>query len=187
MTSFEHPALAAAAARLTALQAAAVIVGAPDPVAALQHMDCSPEAIRASSAQVSLGALALVDARTEFRDGIERAWAPPAFGPQADRVDVQYAAAIASATATASAGQRIADHVDALAAATAAEVTTLAADVDADVTAVLDGDRSFPVVAAVATACRAVVAAVATHVESITDIAPTLDATRPRVADPGTA
>ncbi len=194
--SFDHPALVLAAERLTSLRAAAARVGAPDPVAVLQHVDCSPEALRASAAQVGIGHQALARAHAEFRDGVEVAETCLAsFPPEADRVDAQYRAASAAAAATAAAGVSLADRLDALANETASEAIGIASEAGLFVTAVIAGDRSPDAVSAVKAACAAVTSSVRTHVESITDIAATLDplttpavsATRPRVAEPGSA
>ena len=190
MTSgFDHPALALAAERLTSLRAAATRVGAPDPVAALQHVDCSPAALRASAAQVGVGRQVLAQAHAEFRDGVEVAetcWSSDSFPPEADRVDGQYRAASAAAAATAAAGVAMADRLDALAADAAAEAIGIASEAGLFVMAVLSGDRSFDAVSAVNAACTAVTASVRKHLESITDIAATLDTlTAPAVTAPG--
>lgn len=187
MTSgFEHPALVLAAERLTSLRAAAARVGAPDPLAALQHVDCSPSVLRASAAQVGVGRQALAQAHAEFRDGVEVAETCLAsFPPEADRVDGQYRAAAAAAAATAAAGLSLADRLDALAAAAASEAIGIASDAGLFVMAILAGDRSPDAVSAVKAACAAVTSSVRKHVESITDIAAALDTlTVPAVTAP---
>ncbi len=184
--TFDHPALALAAERLAPLRAAAERVGAADPVAALQHVDCSPSALRASAAQVGVGRQALTQAHAEFRDGVEVAetcW--PSLPPEADRVDGRYRAAITAAEATAAAGLALADRLDAVASEAASEAIGIASEAGLFVTAVLAGDRSPDAVSAVKAACAAVTSSVRAHAESITAIAATLDnLTTPAVTAP---
>ena len=188
MTSgFDHPALVLAAERLASLRAAAARVGAPDPVAVLQHVDCSPEALRASAAQVGVGRQALARAHAEFRDGVEVAETCLAsFPPEADRVDGQYRTALAAAAATATAGVSLADRLDAMANETASEAIGIASDAGLFVTAVLGGDRSPDAVSAVKVACAQVGSSVRKHLGSIADIAASLDTlTAPAITAPG--
>ncbi|SFW57558.1 hypothetical protein [Amycolatopsis australiensis] len=175
---FEHPALTSAAARLTRLRAAAGRIGAPDPVAALRHLDCSPSAIRTSASAVDAGALVVTSARAEFRDGVEAAengGSAETFGTWADTVDGQYAAAARAAASTAALGVRIASRLDELAVALSAEVAELAESADASVTAVLAGDRSAEVVSTVSATCTAVVRAVSAKVASLSSLAAELE------------
>jgi hypothetical protein len=175
---FEHPALTSAASALATLRAAAGRIGAPDPVAALRHIDCSPSAIRTSASAVDTGALALTSASTEFRGGVdaaETAGGTESFGTWADTVDGQYGAAARAAAATAALGARIADHLDSLARSVSAEVSSIAAGVDPSVAAVLTGDRSAEVVSAVSTACTAVVRAVQSRIASLSSLAAELE------------
>jgi hypothetical protein len=175
---FEHPALTSAASALATLRAAAGRIGAPDPVAALRHIDCSPSAIRTSASAVDTGALALTSASTEFRGGIdaaETAGSTESFGAWADTVDGQYGAAARAAAATAALGARIADHLDSLARSVSAEVSSIAAGVDPSVAAVLTGDRSAEVVSAVSSACTAVVRIVSAKIASLSSLVAELE------------
>ena len=172
MTSpvFEHPALTSAAARLAALRTAAGRIGAPDPVAALRHLDCSPSAISASASAVDAGASLMTSASAEFRNGVEQGetgGSAETFGIWADTVDGQYAAAARAAAATAELGVRIASELDALATSASAEVSALADTASAAVAAVLADDRSPEVVSTVSTTCTAVVRTVSAKIASL--------------------
>jgi hypothetical protein len=168
---FEHHALNAAAERLATLRSAASAIGAQDPIAALQHLDCDPAAIRESAARVDSGREALARAHTEFRDGTDRAetaWDDAgAFGEHADAIDLRYRAALAAAARTTEAGRRIADHLDTLAAEAATDVITVAGETEAAAALVLSGDRSPEAIAAVDNACARVIRAVMAHVAAI--------------------
>ncbi|WP_410637335.1 hypothetical protein [Amycolatopsis sp. lyj-346] len=175
---FEHPDLTTAAARLTALRAAAGRLGVPDPVAVLRHLDCSPASIRTSASAVDTGALAVTAAQAEFRAGVERAetgGSTETFGTWADTVDGQYAAAARTAASTAAVGIRIADRLDELAVAASAEVCELASAASASVSAVLTGDRSAEVVSEVGATCTAVVRAVQEKLAALTALAAELE------------
>ncbi|MGW3962016.1 hypothetical protein ACWED2_19490 [Amycolatopsis sp. NPDC005003] len=175
---FEHPALSAAAAQLSALRAAAGRLGVADPVAALRHLDCAPASIRASASAVDTGALGVTSAQAEFRAGVERAengGSAETFGTWADTVDGQYAAAARAAASTAALGVRIADRLDELAVAAAEEVCALASAASAPVSAVLAGDRSAEVVSEVGATCAAVVRAVQEKVAALTALAAELE------------
>ncbi len=175
---FEHPALTAAAARLTALRAAAGRLGVPDPVAALRHLDCAPASIRTSASAVDTGALAVTSAQAEFRAGVDHAengGSAETFGTWADTVDGQYAAAARAAAETAALGVRIADRLDELAVAAAAEVCALAAGAQDAAAAILTGDRSAEVVSEVSTACTAVVRAISAKIASLSSLAEELE------------
>ena len=180
MTSpvFEHPALTSAASSLASLRAAAGRIGAPDPVAALRHLDCSPSSISASASAVDAGALLVTSASTEFRTGVEQAetgGSAETFGLWADTVDGQYGAAARAAAATAALGVRIASHLDELAVSAAAEITAIAASASASVAAVLADDRSAEVVSTVSTACTAVVRTVSLKVASLSTLVAELE------------
>jgi hypothetical protein len=171
---FEHPALTAAAVRLASLRAAAGRIGAPDPVAALRHLDCSPSSINASASAVDAGALLVTSASAEFRSGVERAVA----GGSAETfatVDSQYAAAVRAAAETAALGARIASELDALATSAASEVSTLADSASTSVAAVLAGDRSAEVVSTVSVTCTSVVRVVSAKVASLSSLAAELE------------
>lgn len=162
MTSpvFEHPALTSAAVQLASLRTAAGRIGAPDPVAALRHLDCSPSSISSSASAVDAGASLVTSASAEFRNGVEHAetgGSAETFGIWADTVDGQYDAAARAAAATAALGVRIALELDALAVSASAEVRALADSASTAVAAVLADDRSAEVVSTVRTACVAVV------------------------------
>jgi hypothetical protein len=175
---FEHPALTSAATRLATLRAAGGRIGAPDPVAALRHLDCAPSAIRASAAAIDAGSTALTAARAEFRAGVDRAetgGSSEAFGTWADTVDGQYAASTIAAAETAALGARIADHLDALAAATLSEVSRIAEAADVSVSAILTGDRSAEVISTVSGACASVVRTVQEKVASLSSLAAELE------------
>ncbi|WP_410666747.1 hypothetical protein [Amycolatopsis sp. cmx-4-68] len=175
---FEHPALTSAASALATLRAAAGRIGAPDPVAALRHLDCSPSAIRTSATAVDAGALVLTSAATEFRGGVDAAetgGSAETFGTWADTVDGQYGAAARAAAATAALGLRIADHLDSLARSVSSEVCELASGADDAVSAVLAGDRSAEVVSAVSTACTAVVRTVQSRIAALSSLAAELE------------
>jgi hypothetical protein len=175
---FEHPSLTSAATRLATLRSAAGRIGAPDPVAALRHLDCSPTSIRTSASAVDAGALVVTSAQTEFRAGVERAetgGSTETFGTWADTVDGQYGAAARAATATAALGVRIADRLDELAQEVTAEVSLIADGAEAAVSAVLTGDRSAEVVSAVSAACTAVVRTVQEKVASLTALSAELE------------
>ncbi|MEV4142912.1 hypothetical protein AB0J40_04545 [Amycolatopsis sp. NPDC049691] len=175
---FEHPALTSAAASLASLRAAAGRIGAPDPVAALRHLDCSPASISASATTVDAGALLVTSASAEFREGVEHAetgGSAETFGIWADTVDGQYAAAAQAAAATAALGARIASELDTLAVSTAAQVCELASAAAASVTAVLAGDRSAEVVSTVSSTCTSVVRTVLAQVASLSSLAAELE------------
>ena len=178
---FQHPAVNAAAERLVTLKAAGSVIGAPDPVAALQHMDCNPPAIRASAAGAGTGHGSLENAHGAFREGVERAetgWdgdAADAFCERADTIDRQYAASVDAAARIAEVGERIADHLDALASETASEAITVAREADPAAALVLSGDRSPEAVTAVNNACTAVVRSVMAHVAAIPEAGADLD------------
>src|SRR5436305_13129669 len=129
-------ALTGGAARLVTLKAAGPVTGAPAPGAALRHVDCSPPAIRASAAGAGTGHGSLENAHGAFREGVERAetgWdgdAADAFCERADTIDRQYAASVDAAARIAEVGERIADHLDALASETAPEAITVAREAD---------------------------------------------------------
>ncbi|MFJ7211528.1 hypothetical protein [Amycolatopsis sp. NPDC098790] len=180
MTSpvFEHPALTAAASSLASLRAAAGRIGAPDPVAALRHLDCSPPSISASASAVDSGALLVTSASAEFRAGVEHAetgGSAETFGIWADTVDGQYAAAARAAAATAALGARIAAELDTVAVSTSTQVCELAAAASASVSAVLAGDRSAEVVSTVSSACTAVVRTVFAQIASLSLLAAELE------------
>jgi hypothetical protein len=149
---FEHPALTSAATRLATLRAAGGRIGAPDPVAALRRLVCSPSAIRA-----------------------ETGGSAEPVGAWADTVDGQYAGSAIAAAETAALGTRIADYLDALAAATSSEVSRIADAADASVAAVLTGDRSAEVVSTVSFACASVVRTVQEKVASLSSLAAELE------------
>jgi hypothetical protein len=175
---FEHPALASAAAHLATLRAAAGRIGAPDPVAALCHLDCAPSAIRASATAVDAGAAVMTAARSEFRTGVDRAetgGSAETFATWSDTVDGQYAEAARTASSTAALGTRIADRLDALASAAGTEVSRIADTAEPSVAAVLTGDRSAEVVSTVSTACTSVVRVVQEKVASLTSLAAELE------------
>ncbi|MEU4671317.1 hypothetical protein AB0F91_25880 [Amycolatopsis sp. NPDC023774] len=170
---FLHPALEKAAATLEPLRKAGARLGAPDPVAALQQIDCSPPAIRESARTLSAGRDVLVTARLAFESGAHRAerrWGgePAAlFRTRADELDVHYRQAAEAAARTAAVGLDLADLLDRLAAETAAQVTCVAGSAEASAVAVLAGDRSAEAVQPVIEACAAVVRAVETGVSTI--------------------
>lgn len=175
MTSpvFEHPALTSAAVRLESLRAAAGRIGAPDPVAALRHLDCSPSSISASASAVDAGASLVTSASAEFRTGVEQGetgGSAETFGIWADTVDDQYTAAARAAASTAALGVRIASELDALAVSASAEVTALASAASASVAAVLADDRSPEVVSTVSTTCAAVVRTVSTKIALLSSL-----------------
>lgn len=175
MTSpvFEHPALTSAASSLASLRAAAGRIGAPDPVAALRHLDCSPPSISASASAVDAGASLMTSASAEFRDGVEQGetgGSAETFGIWADTVDGQYAEAARAATATAALGVRIAAELDAMAVSAAAEIVSIAAAASASITAVLADDRSPEVVSTVSTTCAAVVRTVSAKIASLSSL-----------------
>ena len=175
---FEHPALTSAATRLSALRAAAGRIGAPDPVAALRHLDCSPAAIRTSATAVDTGALVVTSAQAEFRSGIEAAengGSAETFGTWADTVDGQYGAAARAAASTAALGERIASQLDELAVSAATEVCALAEAASSSVAAVLTGDRSAEVVSTVSTTCTAVLRTVSAKIASLSSLAAELE------------
>lgn len=175
---FEHPALASAASRLSALRAAAGRLGVADPVAALRHLDCAPASIRTSASAVDTGALGVTAAQTEFRAGADRAengGSAETFGTWADTVDGQYGAAARAAATTAAVGARIADRLDELAVTASTEVSALAAAAEPAVAAVLSGDRSAEVVSEVGAACTAVVRTVQEKVAALTALAAELE------------
>jgi hypothetical protein len=170
---FEHPALTSAAGRLAALRTAAGRIGAPDPVAALRHLDCSPSAISASASAVDAGASLMTSASAQFRNGVEQGetgGSAETFGIWADTVDGQYAAAARAAAATAELGVRIASELDALATSASAEVSALADTASAAVAAVLADDRSPEVVSTVSTTCAAVVRTVSAKIASLSSL-----------------
>lgn len=180
MTSpvFEHPALTAAASSLTSLREAAGRIGAPDPIAALRHLDCAPPAVHRSASAVDVGALVVTSAQSEFRGGVElaeNAGSAETFGTWADTVDGEYAAAARAAAATAALGIRIAERLDALAVEVSTEVRDLASAASPSVDAILSGDRSAEVVSAVSTACTAVVRTVSGKVASLASLAAELE------------
>ncbi|WIY04853.1 hypothetical protein QRX60_13755 [Amycolatopsis mongoliensis] len=180
MTSpvFEHPALTAAAGRLAPLRAAAGRIGAPDPVAALRHLDCSPSSISSSASAVDAGALLVKSASAEFRNGVEHAetgGSAETFGIWADTVDGQYAAAARAAATTAAVGVRIAAQLDELAVSASTEVCALADSASAAVAAVLADDRSAEVVSTVSTACAAVVRTVSAKIASLSSLVAELE------------
>ena len=175
---FEHPALTSAASALAELRAAAGRIGAPDPVAALRHLDCSPPSINASASAVDAGASLVTSASTEFRTGVEQAetgGSAETFGIWADTVDGQYGAAARAAASTAALGARIASELDTLAVSTAAQVRELAASASASVAAVLAGDRSAEVVSTVSSTCTAVVRTVFAQVASLSSLVAELE------------
>ena len=180
MTSevFEHPALTAAASRLSALRAAAGRLGVTGPVAALRHLDCSPSSIRSSASAVDTGALVVTSAQAEFRAGVDRAenaGSTETFGTWADTVDGQYAAAARAAASTAALGVRIAERLDELAGSVSSEVTRIADSAEPSVAAVLTGDRSAEVVSEVSAACTAVIRAVQEKLVALTELAAELE------------
>ncbi|MEU0789571.1 hypothetical protein ABZ342_05855 [Amycolatopsis sp. NPDC005961] len=175
MTSpvFEHPALTSAAVRLASLRTAAGRIGAPDPVAALRHLDCSPSSISASASAVDAGASLVTSASTEFRGGVEHGesgGSAETFGIWADTVDGQYTAAARAAAATAELGVRIAARLDELAISASAEVCALASAAEDAVSAVLADDRSPEVVSAVSAACTSVVRVIQQGVASLSSL-----------------
>lgn len=175
---FEHPALTSAAAALVTLRSAAGRIGAPDPVAALRHLDCAPASIRASAATVDAGALVVTAAQAEFRGGVERAetgGSAETFGTWADTVDSQYTEAARTAAETAALGVRIAALLDEMAMSAATEVTELATAVEPSVAAVLTGDRSAEVVSAVSSACTAVIRTVQAKMAVLSSLAAELE------------
>ncbi|MFG1640142.1 hypothetical protein ACGFMK_07630 [Amycolatopsis sp. NPDC049252] len=175
---FEHPALTSAAARLSTLRAAAGRIGAPDPVAALRHLDCAPSEIRTSAAAVDSGSTVVTTAASEFRTGVDLAetgGSAETFGTWADTVDGQYAEAARAAAATAALGERIADYLDALAVSTSAEVAAIAEAAEPAASAVLSDDRSAEVVSTVSGACASVVRTVQRKVSSLSSLAAELE------------
>ncbi|MEV6639947.1 hypothetical protein [Amycolatopsis sp. NPDC051371] len=175
MTSpvFEHPALTSAAVQLASLRTAAGRIGAPDPVAALRHLDCSPSSISASASAVDAGALLVTSASTEFRSGVdhgESGGSAETFGIWADTVDGQYATAARAAAATASLGVRIAAQLDELAISASAEVCALASAAEDAVSAVLADDRSPEVVSTVSVTCAAVVRTVSAKIALLSSL-----------------
>jgi hypothetical protein len=175
---FEHPALTSAAVRLVSLRAAAGRIGAPDPVAALRHLDCAPSAIRTSAAVVDAGSAVVTTASSEFRTGVDLAEtgsSAETFATWADTVDGQYAEAARAAAATAALGSRIADHLDALALSTSAEVSAIADAAEVAASAVLSDDRSAEVVSTVSGACASVVRTVREKVASLSALATELE------------
>ncbi|MFI5607271.1 hypothetical protein [Amycolatopsis sp. NPDC051903] len=172
---FLHPALEKAAATLGPLRTAGERLGAPDPVAALRQIDCSPPAIRESARTLSSGRDVLVTARLAFESGAHRAerrWGgePAAlFRARADELDVHYRQAAEAAARTAAVGLDLADLLDRLASETATEVTRIAGTAVAAAVAVEAGDRSTDVVEPVLAACAAVVRAVEAGVTTIAE------------------
>lgn len=170
---FEHPALTSAAVQLASLRAAAGRIGAPDPVAALRHLDCSPASISSSASAVDAGALLVTSASEEFRNGVEHAetgGSAETFAIWADTVDGQYATAARAAAATAALGVRIAAQLDELAVSASAEVVAIASGVSQSVAAVLADDRSAEVVSTVSTACAAVVRTVSAKIALLSSL-----------------
>ncbi|HWD02250.1 MAG TPA: hypothetical protein VG674_07340 [Amycolatopsis sp.] len=163
---FLHPALDNAAAACEPLRKAGARLDAPDPVAALRQIDCSPSAIRESARTLSSGRDVLVTARLAFESGAHRAerrWGgePAAhFRARADELDVHYRQAAEAAARTAAVGLDLADLLDRLATETAAEVIRIASPAAAAAVAVLEGDRATAVVDPVLSACAAIVRAV---------------------------
>lgn len=175
---FEHPALTSAATSLASLRAAAGRIGAPDPVAALRHIDCSPSEIRTSASAVDTGSVVVTSAASEFRTGVdlaETAGSTETFGLWADTVDSQYTAAARAAAETAALGLRIASELDALAVSASEEVCALATAASTSVTAVLSGDRSAEVVSTVSAACTSVVRTVSSKLASLSSLAAELE------------
>ncbi|MFE3172168.1 hypothetical protein ACFXPA_15235 [Amycolatopsis sp. NPDC059090] len=177
---FLHPALDNAAAGLASLGAAAAVIGAPDPIAALRQIDCSPQTIRESARTLSGGRDVLVMARLEFERGAhsaERKWGgePAAqFRGSADELDAHYRQAAEAAARTASVGLDLADLLDRLADQTAARVMLIAEGVSPAAVALLAGDRSAE--PAVREACGTIAEAVARGVATIGEATTFLDA-----------
>ena len=161
---FLHPALDKAAAGLASLGAAAAGIRAPDPIAALRQLDCSPQSIRESARTLSSGRDVLVMARLEFERGAHRAerkWggAPAAqFRGSADELDAHYRQAAEAAARTAAVGLDLADLLDRLANQTAAQVLLIAESAAPAAAASLSGDRSAD--PAVRDACATIAEAV---------------------------
>ncbi|MDT8910775.1 hypothetical protein [Amycolatopsis sp. PS_44_ISF1] len=178
---FLHPALERAAAALEPLRGAGARLGAPNPVAALRQIDCSPQAIRESARKLSSGRDVLVTARLQFERGAHRAerrWGgePAAlFRGRADELDAHYRQAAEAAARTAAVGLDLADLLDRLAVQTAEQVTAIGATARAAAEAVLAGDRSTDVVYPVTAACASIARAVATGVSTIVETIPVLE------------
>lgn len=178
---FLHPDLDAAAAALSPLRAAAARVGAPDPVAALRQIDCSPQAIRDSARTLSTGRDVLVTARLEFERGAHRAerrWGgePAAhFRARADELDVHYRQAAEVAARTAAVGLDLADLLDRLARQTAAQVVRTAQSAAPATDGILAGEHTAEAAYVVRTACTAITEAVSRGVATITEATSYLD------------
>ncbi|MBB4687618.1 hypothetical protein [Amycolatopsis jiangsuensis] len=178
---FLHPDLEAAAATLTPLRDAAIRIGAPDPVAALRQIDCSPQAIRDSARTLSTGRDVLVTARLEFERGAHRAerrWGgePAAhFRSRADELDVHYRQAAEVAARTAAVGLDLAELLDRLARQTAAQVVATARATTPATESILAGDRTAEAAYQVRTACTTIGEAVTRGVAAITEATTFLD------------
>ncbi|GAA3558861.1 hypothetical protein GCM10022222_48010 [Amycolatopsis ultiminotia] len=178
---FLHPALDAAAGKLAPLRAAAIRIGAPDPIAALYQIDCSPQAIRESARTLSTGRDVLVTARLEFERGAhsaERRWGgePAAeFRGRADELDVHYRQAAEVAARTAAVGLDLADLLDRLAQQTATQVLSIAEATTPATEAILSGDRTAEAAYRIRTACTTITEAVTHGVTTITEATTFLD------------
>lgn len=177
---FQHPALARAATGLAKLRAAGAVVGSPDPVAALHHMDCSPPGVLALAEPVGRGANQLDTAHSQYHQGRStalRSWSGQAaadFDQQSAATDSEYGATQSRTEDLHTAGLHIASGLDGLADGTADQALRIADNADAAATFVLTQQPDAPgyteAALTVNSACLDVVNEVSAHVAQIPEL-----------------
>jgi hypothetical protein len=185
---FQHPGLARAAEGLAKLRAAGAVLGSPDPVAALHHMDCAPAGVDALAAHVGDGADQLGTAHTQYGQGRTtalRSWSGQAaddFNQRSATTDTAYGNVRSATEDVHNAGLNIAAGLDGLANGTAQQALAIAANVDTAASIVLAGPQEpeyAQAALAVNSACLDVVNEVGAHVAQIPELERHLDGLGP--------
>lgn len=170
---FQHPALEDAVDGLVKLSAAAGVIGSPDPIEALRHIDCDPETITRITQNVARAIRPYREASYEFTEGLEvatREWEGEAKGQFLAKAGAIHRAHLNAENATRDlsfAGAKIAPHLDSLAKATASQSVAIAAQAEPACDRVLSGDFDDEAIEAVNNACVAVVKTVQAAVAEI--------------------
>lgn len=175
---FRHPALegAATSSELGLLAKAADTLGSPNPIQALQHVDCDPPAVAGQAARLTESAEVLEDASAGLGTAlgeISSGWSGggyEAFAESAAAVQHQYKETTARTRDGAQAGTEVASTLDSLAGTVADKALSVAGDAAEASRQVLAGE-SGKSAEVVNEACRAIVLTVQDAVRSIGDLA----------------
>ncbi|MGW9308074.1 hypothetical protein ACQPZU_05920 [Saccharomonospora azurea] len=176
---FQHPALgqAAASGELSLLAQAAGRIGAPDPIQALQHVDCDPGTVHKQVDRLEQARGLLTEAADQFDAGVstvDSGWSGggghAAFVESAAEIRNRYGKTKDKTEDSVAAGRNVARTLDSVATTVAKEATTIAGSVVADSQRVLDGEGDESI-EAVNAACREIVLTVQDNLKIIGELA----------------